>query len=360
MTQLVNEQYFKKILNKLVDKRDLSIKDSHYVFSSILNQNVTNEQIAAFLMGLTTKGESISEIDILISEIKRISTNITPRIGGKLIDTCGTGGGVLKTFNISSATAVVAASAGCIIAKHGNKTMSGICGSADFFEYIGFDLKSTPERIKTTIEKIGLGFLYAPIFHPSLKNISQIRRLLGIKTIFNIAGPLCNPCTNLSGQLIGVYNKEMMNKISKVMQKRKINTIIVHSEDGVDELSNTGKNSLIICDGNGQKRMHVNPPEVGLKKTDKHNLIVKTKEESVKQTLKVIYGQASRDLEDIVVLNSAAVLILAGIVSNFKDGIEISRNVIKNGKSTKKMEDLIRCLGDKETLDNVNKKFGLI
>ncbi len=359
MVQLDDEKYFKKILNKLAIKKDLTFNESRFAFSSILKNNVTNEQIAAFLMGLTIKGETVTEIDTLISEIINNSTNITPFIHGKLIDTCGTGGDVLKTFNISTATAVVAASAGCAIAKHGNKTMSGICGSADFLEYIGFDLGSTPERIKKSIEKIGIGFLYAPVFHPALKNISQIRKVLSIKTIFNIAGPLCNPCTNLSGQLIGVYNKDMIGKISKVMQRRKINTIIVHSEDGLDEFSNTGKNSVIMFDGHSQKKIDINPTELGLKKADKNKLIVKTKEESVKQTLQVIYGQAPDEMEDIVVLNSAAVLMLCGIALNFKDGIEISRDVIRNGNSIKKLENLIEFLGDKEILYSINKKFGI-
>lgn len=360
MTQVIAEKYFKKILNKLVVKRILTVDDSKFAFSSILKNDVTNEQISAFLMGLAMKGESVSEIDALITEIKKISTNITPRVDGPIIDTCGTGGETTKTFNISTATAVISSAAGCNIAKHGNKTMSGICGSADFFEYIGFDLNASPQRVKNSIEKIGLGFLYAPMFHPSLKNVSEIRKSMGIKTIFNIAGPLCNPCSNLSGQLIGVYSIDLIDKIAKVMRKRGINTIIVHSEDGFDELSNTSKNKVVVSDGFHQKRIDINPSELGLKKPDKSKLIIKTKEESVKLTLQVIYGQASEEVEDIVVLNCAAVLILAGIALNFKEGIEISRQVIKDGLSGKKLVNLIDLLGDREILDTVNKKFGLI
>jgi anthranilate phosphoribosyltransferase len=358
---MTNEEFnIKNILNQVFSMENLSLNEAKDLFRKIIEGKIENSYVAAILKQISSRGETVDEILAMIQIIKENSITIHPNIKNNLIDICGTGGDKIKTFNISTASAIVAASAGSIIAKHGNRSASGLCGSADFFEFIGLNLNNSPQMVSCNIEKIGIGFLFAPIFHPILKNVSKLRKDINIRTIFNIAAPLCNPCDNLTGQIIGVSDPLLLNKLVKVTEKINKKFFIIHSYDGFDEISNTGSNRIIYSNKGEIKKFDLNPIEVGIPITSLDNISIKNKEESIRLTLGSIYGLARKEIEDIVVLNSAPVLVLSDIAKDIKEGIDISRSVIKEGKARKKLEDLISFYGDIEKLFEVEKLFDII
>jgi anthranilate phosphoribosyltransferase len=285
---------------------------------------------------------------------------ITPNIDGELIDTCGTGGSRLKTFNVSTGAAIVASASGCNIAKHGNKASSGVCGSSDFLESVGIDVMKASAYASSSIKNIGIGFLFAPFFHPLLKNVAKVRKSIGIRTIFNIVGPLCNPCTNLSGQLVGVYDFILFKKLSKIaltqMDKK---FMIVHSVDGFDELTNTGMNYISLVENGKIKNFEISPNDLDVPITKIENLLIKNRDESIGLTLKAIYGRARKEIEDILVINSAASLVVSNISKTFKEGVEISRETIKREDARKKLKSFVERYGDIKILLETEKKFEL-
>jgi len=234
------------VLRKLVSRSTLSEEEVYQTVNSILEGKLSEAAIAAFLVALSMKGEKPEEIRAVLQIIMQHAIRISPKVNGPLIDTCGTGGNTIKSFNISTAAAIVASAAGMPVAKHGNRSASGFCGSADFLEYIGFDLQSPPEKVCSAIENFGIGFLYAPNFHPALRRVAPARNMIGIRTVFNIAGPLSNPCTNLTGQIIGVFGTDLLEPIARATQNCGLNDVmVVHALDGLDELSNTCENEIL-------------------------------------------------------------------------------------------------------------------
>ena len=353
------EIYLENILNQLSSNEGLSLNESKELFRNIIDGEISNFYVTNILKQISSRGETTEEILAMMQVITEKSITIKPNIKKLLIDICGTGGDRIKTFNISTASAIVASSAGSCIAKHGNRSSSGICGSADFLEFIGLNLNNSPDSVSRGIEKLGIGFLFAPIFHPLLKNVSQLRKDIGIRTIFNIVAPLCNPCDNLTGQIIGVSDPSLLNKLPSVAQKLNKKIYIVYSNDGFDEISNTGTNDIIHIDKGEITKFKLNPIDFGIQAASLSNLSIKNKLDSIKITLESIYGLATKENEDIVVLNSAIILVLSDIAKNFKEGIDISRSVIREGKARKRLENLIGYSGEKERLKDVEKSFNI-
>jgi anthranilate phosphoribosyltransferase len=319
---------------------------------------VPEASIAAFLVALTMKGETVDEIRSILFSLRKHATTITPNVKDPLIDTCGSGGDSIRSFNISTAAAIVSCAAGAQVAKHGNRAVSGICGSADFLEYIGLDLNASPTKVKSCIENIGIGFLFAPSFRPSMKNVAPARKTVGIRTVFNMVGPLSNPCTNISKQVIGVFEPSLLETFSQVSQGYIKEAMIVHAHDGFDELSNTCENDILWTKNDGQKkRIRLHPKVVGLQIAKPEQLVVNSREESIKSTLQAIYGKAAKEKQDIVVLNASAALVISEIASDFKDGIEMARNTIKNGKAQDKLMQLIKYCGNEEKLKEAEKEL---
>lgn len=345
------------VLRKLVARVDLSEQEVSASLDAILGGAVSDASIASFLVALAMKGETPAEIRAVVRSMKDHATRITPRVDGPLIDTCGTGGDSIRTFNVSTAAAIIAASAGAKVAKHGNRSVSGVCGSADFLEYVGLDLGSAPDKIQRCIEDVGIGFLFAPTFHPAMKNVASARKTIGIRTVFNVAGPLSNPCTNISGQVIGVFEPSLMETLAEACQGRVGEAMIVHGSDGFDELSNTCENDILWLTGDQVKRLRVNPKVVDMQVARPEQLIVNTKEDSVKDTLQVIYGAAGQEKEDMAVLNSAAALCVSKIAGDLKEGVELARGAIKSGRARKKLSQLVASCGNPEKLEQAEKKF---
>ena len=346
------------IIQKLVSNKNLSKIEIKQAMDLILQGKLSDASIASFLVALTMKGETSEEIYEVLQSIKKFAIQITPKINGCLIDNCGTGGDAMRSFNISTAAAIVASAGGAKVAKHGNRSTTGSCGSADFLEYIGFDLGSPPEIVTKAIEETGIGFLYAQMFHPALFHAASARKTIGIRTIFNIIGPLCNPCTNICGQVIGVFEPILLDTLPKVVQSSDINEImIVHAHDGFDELSNTCENDIIWIRHGQTKRIVLRPHDLNLRVARAEELIATTREDSIRDTFQVIYGSADPVKEDIVVLNASAALVVGGIAKDFKEGIDIARSAIKDDIALKKVSELIRRCGNVETLEAAEKKY---
>ena len=254
----------------------------------------------------------------------------------------------------------MAASAECKVAKHGNRSASGLCGSADFFERIGFNLDSSVENVLSCLRKTGMSFFYAPKFHPALRRISSIRKQIGFKTVLNFVGPLCNPCTDITGQVIGVSDLGLLGPISEVMFDSEINHIIlVHSDDGLDELSNTSESTVIDIKKSGCRQYRFSPKSVNIQLATPRDIQASSMEDSVKYTMQVIYGVASSAKEDIVILNSSLALMVGDKVDTIEEGIEMARSAVRSGAPKAKLRELVDLCGNKDKLEQLEKIYNL-
>src|SRR5919108_4957590 len=340
-----------RIIQKLVSGADLSDDELIFAISLILQGKVSEASIASFLVALRMKGETAHELDVIVQTIKKYAVRITPKIGGFLIDTCGTGGGQVNTFNISTASAIIASSAGAKVAKHGNRSGSGVCGSADFMEYMGFNFGCPVDDILEGIQQTGLGFLYAPKFHPAMQNVASARRTIGIRTVFNIIGPLTNPCTNLCGQIIGAPDPKIIQTLALSLKGSDLRDImLVSSKDGLDELSNTCENEITRITGNEIKRVRFHPREIGLELARLENLAVHSKGEAIRDTLRVIYGMGDKYKQDIAILNASAALVVGQVSNNLKEGVDLARQAVRAGTAQKQLSECIRRCGQKQVL----------
>lgn len=345
------------VIRRLVSRSDLSETEMAGALDAILDGHAPESAISAFLVALAMKGETPAEIKSILQSVRGHSTRITPRLSGPLVDTCGTGGDSIRTFNVSTAAAVIAAAGGAKVAKHGNRSVSGLCGSADFLEYVGLDLGAPPEKVQGCIESAGIGFLFAPAFHPAMKNVAPARKAIGIRTVFNLVGPLSNPCTNITGQVIGVFEPYLMETLAEVAASYVNEAIIVHAADGFDELSNTCENDIIwVADGR-TKRLRLNPKVLGIPTARAEQLVVNSRDDSIRTTLEVIYGKASREKEDMAVMNAAVALAVAKVVADLKDGVAVARQAIKDGRAKEKLAQLVKGCGDPAKLAEAEKKF---
>ena len=354
------EDVVRSVTRKLVYKIDLKDEDFYNAVKSVFSVDMPEAVIASFLTALTAAGTTKREIKIIRDVLKQESVSVFTNTSTSLIDNCGTGGDLIDTFNISTAAAIVAASAGCKVAKHGNRSASGLCGSADFFERIGFNLDSSVENVLRCLRKTGMSFFYAPKFHPTLRRISSIRKQIGFKTVLNFVGPLCNPCTDITGQVIGVSDLGLLGPISEVMFDSEINHIIlVHSCDGLDELSNTSESTVIDIKKSGCRQYRFSPKSVNIHLATLRDIQASTMEDSVKYTMQVIYGVASRAKEDIVILNSSLALMVGDKVDTIEEGIEMARSAVRSGASKAKLRELVDLCGNKDKLEQLEKVYNL-
>jgi anthranilate phosphoribosyltransferase len=349
----------KNVTRNLISRGESTDNDIELAIRFILSAEVPDSTIAAFLTALTMNGTRANYVRIARNVLREesISFSLT---GFHAIDNCGTGGSRIKTFNISTAAAIIAASADCVVAKHGNKSASGICGSADFFEQIGFDLNRPTEDIINSIKRIGLCFLFAQKFHPKLKRISSIRNQIGFKTIFNILGPLTNPCNNLAGQVIGIPDSALIEIMQSVLISLDVdNVILVHSEDGFGELSNTSENRIVKIKKSNVEQYRFTPKEIKMPVARLQEIISSSMEDSVRSTMQVIYGVAPKAKEDIVLLNSAIALLVGKKVDSIGEGVDVVRHTLRSDAPRIKLRSLIELCGNLDILSKVEKKFRL-
>jgi len=343
----------KELAEQLSHGNNLTIDQMTSVMDEILTGTQNDEDVAEFLKNLTEKGESDDELLAMLNKMEEFALHISPNCQGKIIDVCGTGGDKLKTFNISTAASFVIAGAGGNVAKHGNRSISGVSGSADIFEYFGFDLNSEPSKVNETIEKFGIGFMFAQKFHPAMKNIANARKVVGGRTAFNILGPLTNPAM-VKNQIIGVFSDDYQERIVKILQRKYAETIMtVRSDDGMDELSTTSKNKICLLNNNIITNMVIDPQDVGLPRGNIADIQINTKEDAIKSFVDVLNDTANKTKIEITALNAAGGLIVSDIANSFDEAVELALSTIHSGKAFDKLKNFVKNCGDMEKLEEV-------
>lgn len=350
----------RKGIQKLINGTNLTFEEAQEVMREVMSGNSTNSQIAAFLAALRMKGETVEELIAFADVMREHCRRIHPRVEGRLVDTCGTGGDKIKTFNISTAAAFVVAGAGVAIAKHGNRSVTSKSGSADVLERLGLNLKMEPEAVKATIEQVGVGFMFAPAFHPAMKYAVQPRRDIGIRTVFNVLGPLTNPAS-ANAQLLGVYDKQLTTPLAHALKKLGCKeALVVHGLDGLDEISTIGKTAIAWLKEGEVAILEVAPKDFGVKIARLKDIRGTTPEESAEILFQILNGKCSTEdsKTEIVLVNSAAGIILGGKSKDFSYGMTVARESIESGAAYKKLKALINASGgDLSKLEELESKY---
>jgi len=314
---------------RLVRCENLTEDEAAAAFEDIIRGDATPVQIAGFLIALRMKGETVDEITGFARTARAMATPI--EVQGALLDTCGTGGDGLATFNISTLSAIVAAACGAKVAKHGNRAASSMCGSADVLERLGVKIDLGPEGVARCIEDAGIGFLFAPVFHPSFRFAGVPRRELGLRTVFNVLGPLCNPA-GAKYQAQGVADGSMAGKMADVLMRLGVERAIVfHAGDGMDELSVSAPSFVIEIDGE-RKEFELDPRDLGLAAAPVEAVRGGGPEDNARIAREVLEG-ASGPRRDVVLLNGAAALRAAGLAGSWKDGLGVAAEAIDSGRA---------------------------
>src|SRR3989304_3763356 len=346
---------FNELTNKLSLYEDLSYDEMTQAMDEILQGQVPAQETANFLRNLTDKGESDQELLAMLDKMQQYAIHITPKRNGKIIDVCGTGGDKMKTFNVSTAAAFVIAGAGGSVAKHGNRSVSGICGSADIFEYFGYDLDMLPEKVSEAIERFGIGFMFAQKFHPAMKNVAEARKMLGTRTAFNLLGPLSNPA-GVRNQVVGVFSVDYLERVVLLLKARGAESVMsVLSHDGLDELSTTSKNQICLLKDDKISLKILNPQGLGLAKASLSSVQVSSKDEAIKAFLTILKGTANKSMIEVTALNAAAGLIISDMANDFQDATQIALNSIKSGKAYDVFKNLIRFCGNIQKVEEFEK-----
>jgi anthranilate phosphoribosyltransferase len=326
-------------INHLLDGQGLSEAAMREVMRGILSGEATAAQIGGFLVALRAKGETVQEVVAAARVLRELVTQVNVR-SEALVDTCGTGGDGTHTFNISTAAAFVAAAAGARVAKHGNRSVSSRCGSADVLETAGVNLTLTAEQVKDCIEQVGLGFLYAQNHHGAMRHVAGPRRELGIRTIFNLLGPLTNPAGAVN-QVVGVFSPAWVEPLAEALRELGCrHALVVHAEDGLDEISIGAPTRVAELRG-GRIQMQVLTPErFGLTREPLSWLVVDSAEESVSMIRGVLEG-LSGPARDVVLLNAGAALYVAGVAATLESGVEKAAQAIDTGAARAKLDELV-------------------
>lgn len=327
-------------LSKVVERENLSAEEAEDAMRAIMSGEAGNIQTAGFLTSLRMKGETEEEIAAFARVMRSMAVRINPKVE-KSVDVCGTGGDAIKTFNISTTAAFITA---CVVpvAKHGNRSVTSKCGSADVIEELGVNLALPPRRIEECIEKIGIGFMFAPLHHQAMKNVMEVRQKLGLRTVFNILGPLTNPA-NATHQLIGVYDASLTEKIAKVLRILGLRkALVVHGEPGIDEVSISGKTKVSKLNEGEIETYYITPDDFGLKKATPDEIAGGSREESAAIVRAVLRGEEEGAKRDVVLLNAAAAIFAADETRSIEEGYELASGIVKDGRAAEKLEEFVR------------------
>jgi len=332
----------KEAIGKVVAGTDLSEAEMVGVMDEIMSGEATQAQIGAFITALRLKGETVAEIAGAAQVMRRKATRVEVKTtDGILVDTCGTGGDASGTFNVSTTAAFVVAGAGVLVAKHGNRSITSKCGSADVLEALGVDLSLSPERIGKCVEEVGIGFMFAPALHGAMKHAIGPRREIGIRTVFNILGPLTNPA-GANVQVMGVFDPSLTATLAAVLGKLGAKrALVVCGAGGMDELTVTGETVVADWDGAKVTTYTINPEDVGLNRATLAELRGgATAEEAAIQVRAILAGEAGPKL-DMVLLNAGAALMAAGRANDLAGGVALAREVVDSGAALAKLEALV-------------------
>jgi|TARA_B110000259_G_scaffold80651_1_gene94402 anthranilate phosphoribosyltransferase len=330
---------FKDALNQLLNGQDLSHDQMLAVMQQVMGGELTTAQISALLIALRLKGETVDEITAAATVMRELSNKVNIKDTAHLVDTCGTGGDGIQTFNVSTVSALVAAAAGAKVAKHGGRSVSSTCGSADVLEELGVDVNKTPDEVANSVDTIGIGFMFAPNHHSAMKHAAPVRKELGIRTIFNLLGPLTNPAA-ARRQVMGVFDRALTGKLAQVLQKLgSEHVLVVHGADGMDEISLTGDTYVAELKSGKVTEYTVNPTQFGLTIHQLKDIQVQNAAESKAMIMDVLNGKTGAP-RDIVLLNAGAAIYVAGITATLAAGIEKAAQMIDDGVALSKLEAL--------------------
>ncbi len=337
-------------LRKVVDREDLSAEEAFMTMDEIMSGKATDAQIAAFLTALRLKGETVEEITGFARAMRekvslvRVRGHVEASISGTdreaLVDTCGTGGDASNTFNISSASAFVVAGAGIPVAKHGNRSVSSLCGSADVVEALGVSLELSPEQVGDCIDEVGIGFLYAPLLHKAMKYVMTARRDIRIRTVFNILGPLTNPA-GASAQVVGVYQEGLTEILANVLNELgSRRAFVVHGLDGLDEISPAAESRISEVRSGDVRTYTVSPEDFGIERAPLSDLQGGNAAENA-QTIKRILAGEEGPKRDVVLMNAALAITAGGKANDFQEGVKLAARSIDSGAAMEKLRRLV-------------------
>jgi anthranilate phosphoribosyltransferase len=350
----------KESIQKLVEGKNLTHREAGQVMLAIMLEKVTISQMAALLTALRMKGETVEEITAFADVMRQLCCRIRPNVKGRLVDTCGTGGDRTKTFNVSTAAAFVIAGAGVPIAKHGNRAVTSRSGSADVLERLGFNLNMQPTDVRNAIEQVGIGFMFAPAFHPAMKHVAGTRRELGIRTVFNVLGPLTNPAS-ATAQLLGVYDLKLTSVLANVLKNLGCEeAMVVYGMDGLDEISTLGKTSIARLRNGKVTTMETSPRDFGVQRAELRELEVATPDESAEVIFSVLSDRcdANDPKREIALVNASAGIIVGGKAEDFNQGMELARTSINSGAAYGKLKALVKASGGNSAkLEELESKY---
>jgi anthranilate phosphoribosyltransferase len=328
----------KEAISMLIAGQSLTTEQAATVMREIMEGEATPAQIGAFLTALRLKGETVEEIVGLARTMREKAVHVNT--GVSLVDTCGTGGDNSNTFNISTAAAIVAAAAGVRIAKHGNRAMSSQCGSADVLEALGVRIDLTADQVAKCIEHTGIGFLFAPVFHPAMKHAAAPRREIGIRTVFNILGPLTNPA-RAKAQVLGVADISLAEKLAMALSELGCyHALVVHGEDGLDEITTAARTFIYEVKEGRTTTYTIAPEELALPRASKEQFKGSTPQENA-SLLRTILSGYKGPQRDVVLANAAAALFVGGKVETLREGVSAAARAIDSGQALQKLEELI-------------------
>ncbi len=338
----------KTALTTLIERRDLSRDEMLSIMHQIMSGELTPVQIAGILVALRAKGETVTEIAAAAQVMRELSTKVPLGSVANLVDTCGTGGDGAHTFNISTASALVAAAAGVKVAKHGGRSVSSTCGSADVLEALGVNVNLTPEQMAMCVQEIGVGFMFAPNYHSAMKHAAPVRRELGVRTLFNLLGPMTNPA-GAPNQVMGVFARDLVPKLAQVLkQLGSRHVMVVHAADGLDEISLGCDTYVAELRAGDVSEYSLNPQQFGLDNCASEKLAVHNIDEA-KAMLQSVFENQDGPAKDIVTLNAGAAIYVGAAASTLQEGVAKARAAIESGAAQAKLQQLIQFTARHQT-----------
>ena len=328
-------------LQRVIEHREIFHDEMVSLMRQIMSGEVSPVMIAAIITGLRVKKETIGEIAAAASVMRELSTKVVVPNDRHFVDIVGTGGDSAHTFNISTTSIFVAAAAGAKVAKHGGRSVSSSSGSADVLEALGANINLSPEKVAACIEECGIGFMFAPNHHSAMKHVAPVRREMGVRTLFNILGPLTNPA-GAANQVMGVFHADLVGILARVLQRLgSRHVMVVHGEDGLDEITLTGKTFVAELKAGEVHEYTLVPSEFGLHLADMDTLKVASREEAVAR-LQAVLANETGPCRDIVLLNAGAAIYVGGKAASLAEGIERADTVLRSGAAQQKLAQLVR------------------
>lgn len=330
----------RKVLEKLLHREDLSLEEMEQIMQLIMQGQLTHSQIAGFLTALRMKGETVEEITAAAKVMRQNVVSLGP-FDEFTVDTCGTGGDQSGTFNVSTTVAIVSAASGLKVAKHGNRSVSSQCGAADVLEALGIHIQMSPEEVYECIQSTDIGFLFAPTFHPAMKHVAVPRRELGIRTIFNILGPLTNPAY-ANGQVLGVFSPNLTEVMAKVLKNLGTErALVVHGSDGVDEITLGGETLVSELRDGEVTSYSIYPSDFGLQTAPIEAIRGGGAQENAQIIQNILQGKEQGPKREVVLLNAGAALYVGKKAESIAEGIKLAKDLIESGKAYEKLEQWI-------------------